>query len=180
MPRITILMGSPNEGGNTDTLCRSFTTGAKGAGAEVTQINLAGKKLLPCTDCKGCFTAKKCVLDDDMKEIHERLSQTDVLVLATPLHFFSYSSQLKILTDRLRKPTLKSYPIVASALLAVAANPSDDVFNIIVDTFSRVTEYNGWTNIGCVKVPGVHAAGDIEGNRQLDMASSLGRMSAAI
>ena len=179
MPRITVLTGSPRTGGNTDMLADAFIVGAKGAGAEVTKISLADKKIHPCIDCQSCFRTKKCVYDDDMTAIYAQLAKTDILVLATPVYFYTFSAQLKAVLDRLHNPVRKSFPIIGAALLAVCADSGQETFDPIKSTFSAICDYEGWLNVGCVTVDKVERKGAIAGNKGLDLARDLGRIAAS-
>ena len=44
---------------------------------------------------------KECVLNDDMKQIYKDLETSDVIVFASPLHWWNISSKIKVLIDRL-------------------------------------------------------------------------------
>ena len=54
MKNILILSGSPRKGGNSDLLCDEFMRGAKESGNNVTKINVASKKIVPCHACYFC------------------------------------------------------------------------------------------------------------------------------
>jgi hypothetical protein len=58
--------------------------------------------VIPCTGCSSCGlrTPGECVVKDDMQEIFRKLVASDVLVLATPVRFGSYCSELKKIVDR--------------------------------------------------------------------------------
>ena len=75
-------------------------------------------------DCaKVDTTHSLCVIDDDMKYIWPHLRDCDVLVLVTPLYYFSFSAQLKTAIDRFfpLNETLKVLPKKA-CLLATCGN----------------------------------------------------------
>ena len=52
--RMTVLVGSPRKGGNTETLADALIAGAQAAGAEVTKFSVRGKKIAPCVNCDYC------------------------------------------------------------------------------------------------------------------------------
>lgn len=103
--QILVLAGSPRKKGNSDMLCEQFTAGAKSVGHEVEKIYVSEQKIGYCKACYFCEKTSKCVQDDDMAEIIEKLVNADVIVLATPTYFYSMSAQLKTLIDR----TLPTY-----------------------------------------------------------------------
>lgn len=99
--KILILSGSPRRNGNSDTLCIEFMKGALDAGHEVGKINVAQKNIAPCRGCYFCARHNgKCVQNDDMAEVLEKMIEADVLVLASPVYFYSISAQLKAVIDR--------------------------------------------------------------------------------
>ena len=100
MKKVLILAGSPRVGGNSDLLCDSFAKGAKEAGHEITKIYVQKQKIGHCLACYGCRETGKCVQHDDMEKILEQMLAADVIVLATPVYFYSMSGQMKTLIDR--------------------------------------------------------------------------------
>lgn len=98
--KVLILSSSPRKGGNSDLLCDEFMKGAKEAGHNVEKIFIAQKKINYCTGCGVCNSTHKCVQDDDMKEILDKMILSDIIVLATPVYFYSMDGQLKTLIDR--------------------------------------------------------------------------------
>ena len=100
MKKVLIISASPRKGGNSDTLCDQFAKGAAEAGHEVEKIRLAEKNVGFCSGCYACHKLKKCVKNDDANEIIEKMLSADVIVLATPVYFYSMAAQLKALIDR--------------------------------------------------------------------------------
>ena len=101
--KILILNGSPRKTGNTVALTAEFKKGAEEAGNVVTEFFLAGMNI---NGCKGCFCGGKnpdspCVQKDDMDKIYPVYREADVIVLATPLYYWTISGQLKTAFDRL-------------------------------------------------------------------------------
>ena len=99
--KILILSGSPRKGGNSDILCDEFLRGAQGAGHKVKKVRVAEKKVAPCSGCYYCSThGGACVHKDDMADILQKMIDADVIVLASPVYFYSISAQLKAVIDR--------------------------------------------------------------------------------
>lgn len=101
MKKVLILSSSPRRGGNSDLLCDEFMRGTKEAGHEVTKMNIA---CLNIAHCKACYYCRKhngeCLIKDDMTEVMQAMIDADVLVLATPVYFYSLDAQLKTVIDR--------------------------------------------------------------------------------
>ena len=99
--KVLILSSSPRKGGNSDILCDQFAQGAQEAGNTVEKIRVAAKKVAPCSACYYCRDhGGECVHKDDMAEILQKMIDADVLVLASPVYFYSIDAQLKAVIDR--------------------------------------------------------------------------------
>lgn len=98
--KILILSGSPRKGGNSDLLCDAFLRGAAEAGHEVEKIRVQEKKIAPCMACYACRNTGVCAIRDDMAEVMQKMIACDVMVLASPVYFYSVAAQLKAVIDR--------------------------------------------------------------------------------
>ena len=99
--KVLILSGSPRKNGNSDMLCDEFMRGAVESGHDVEKIRVAEKKI---GFCRACYACEKnngvCAIKDDMAEILQKILDTDVLVLASPVYFYAVDAQLKAVIDR--------------------------------------------------------------------------------
>ena len=99
-PAVLALYGSPRHGGNTDLLLRRAVEGARGEGAEVTEVFLRELDICPCVEDYGCRKTGRCVIDDDFQGVYDRLASSQALMLASPVFFCAVSAHTKILMDR--------------------------------------------------------------------------------
>ena len=98
--RVLILSGSPRKGGNSDILCDEFMRGAQESGNEVEKIRITEKKIAPCSACYYCHNhSGECTRRDDMAGILQKMIDADVIILASPIYFYSISAQLKAVID---------------------------------------------------------------------------------
>lgn len=97
---VLAISSSPRKGGNSDVLCDEFLRGAAEKGHKTKKIRLAEKKIAPCLACYSCLDSHTCVRADDMAEVFEALKEADVIVLASPVYFYSVCGQMKIMIDR--------------------------------------------------------------------------------
>ncbi|MFC1903918.1 flavodoxin family protein [Chloroflexota bacterium] len=102
MKKILVVMGSPRRNGNSATLAQNVIAGAKSAGATVDSYYLHGMNIKPCDACGVCREndSRECIIDDDMQELYLRLRDTDALVIASPIYYFTVSAQTKLFIDR--------------------------------------------------------------------------------
>ena len=97
---VLILSGTPRKNGNSEILCNEFQKGAEEAGNYVKRVNLREKEIHYCKGCGVCNSTHKCVQKDDMAEILDQMVQADVIVMATPVYFYTMDAQMKTLIDR--------------------------------------------------------------------------------
>lgn len=99
--KVLILSGSPRKDGNSDLLCNEFLRGAKDGGNVVEKVRVADKKIGYCRACYYCRDhGGQCVINDDMAEVLQKMIDADVIVLSSPIYFYSICAQLKALIDR--------------------------------------------------------------------------------
>ena len=175
--KIIVLNGSPRKNGNTSALVKAFREGAESAGHSVTEFWLEGMKI---NGCRGCCAGGKnpespCVQKDDMERIYPAYKEADVVVLASPLYYWTISGQLKCAFDRLFAvaecdPNYTN-PRKESALLMAAEGNG---FEETVYWYDRLMGHIGWKDWGKVLCGGVMAVGDIEGKPELEEARKLG------
>ena len=101
--KIVILNGSPRKKGNTSALTQAFSRGAEKAGCTVTEFFLGDMDIHGCMGCFGGHSSKECpcARHDDMDKIYPAVRQCDIVVLASPLYYWTVSGQLKTAIDRL-------------------------------------------------------------------------------
>lgn len=175
--KIIVLNGSPRKNGNTSALVKAFRDGAESAGHSVTEFWLGGMKI---NGCRGCCAGGKnpespCVQKDDMEQIYPAYKEADVVVLASPLYYWTISGQLKCAFDRLFAVAEcdpgYTNPRKESALLMAAEGNG---FEETVYWYDRLMGHIGWKDCGKVLCGGVMAVGDIEGKPELEEARKLG------
>lgn len=98
--KVLVLSGSPRKNGNSDLLCNEFLKGAAESGHEVEKTRVAEKKIGYCRGCYACKDTGICAIRDDMAEVLQKMIDADVLVLASPVYFYSIDAQLKAVIDR--------------------------------------------------------------------------------
>lgn len=119
--KILVLNGSPRPNGNTAAMVGAFAEGARESGHEVTVVPVCQKKIGGCLACEYCHTKGegKCVQQDDMQEIYPVLEEAEMIVLASPIYYHSFTGQLQCAINRiyaLDKPkNLKKAALIMSS-----------------------------------------------------------------
>jgi len=94
------IFGSPRKGGNTDILLQEALESAAGEGATVSTLRCCDLQIEGCVECGGCDETGECVIDDEMTLVYPKLLESDAIILASPIFFYSMPSQAKALIDR--------------------------------------------------------------------------------
>ncbi len=99
---ILVLNGSPRPQGDTAKMVAAFRTAAESAGHTVTVFEVCRMEIRGCLACEYCHGKGRgtCAQKDDMQKIYDKLPETDMLVLASPIYYHNLSGQLKCAIDR--------------------------------------------------------------------------------
>jgi putative NADPH-quinone reductase len=91
------------EAGNTQMVLTPFLVGLRHEGAKVDVTLLGRKRIERCQGCFTCYavTPGRCVQDDDMPALIERIRAADMMVLATPVYLDGVTALAKTFVDRL-------------------------------------------------------------------------------
>ena len=178
---ILILNGSPRRRGNTAALAEAFTAGAAAAGHTVTRFYLGEMEIHGCKGCcgGGKDPAHPCVQRDDMEKIYPAYQAADVVVLASPMYYWSISGQLKCAFDRLfavaeLDPNLAN-PVKDAVLLMAAEGDTEENFAPVRAYYTAMLNQLGWRDAGMVYAGGNFGPGDIRSHpEQTEAARSLG------
>jgi multimeric flavodoxin WrbA len=103
------IMGSPRIKGNTDLLIDEALKGARAEGAEVEKVVVDKLKITPCKEYYACERDGNCVIKDDMDVMYPKLLDADVVIVASPMFFYSISAQLKAFIDRCQALWARKY-----------------------------------------------------------------------
>ena len=126
--KILVLNGSPRANGHTAWMVDGFVKGAQESGHEVNVVSVCRKKINGCLACEYCHKAGNgtCIQKDDMQEIYPLLEEAQMIVLASPIYYHSFTGQLQCAINRiyaLDKPkNLKKAALILSS-------GSDDVYD---------------------------------------------------
>lgn len=98
--KLLAFVGSPRKGGNSDILTDEILRGAEEKGYDCEKIYLSDLSLSPCNACYACRPCGQCIKNDDGNSLYQKLIDADVIVLSSPVYFYSVSAQMKIFIDR--------------------------------------------------------------------------------
>ncbi len=176
MKKILVLSGSFRKNGNSDLLCDEFIRGAKESGNDVEKIFINDRKINFCRGCGVCNTTHKCVQKDDMSEILNKMVDADVIVMATPVYFYTMNGQMKTLIDR----TVPRYEEISGKdfyFIVAAADGNKANMQKTIDGFRGFTEdcLPGTKEKGIIYGVGAWQAGEIKGTPAMAQAYEMGK-----
>lgn len=174
--KILILSGSPRRGGNSDTLCDQFISGAREAGHETEKIFLRDKKINYCMGCGLCNSRKgSCSQNDDMAEVLEKMVNADIIVMATPIYFYTMDGQMKTLIDR----CCSRYTEITDKdfyFIMTAADGDKKAMDRAIVEFQGFTYcLDGAKEKGFICAAGVWQSGDVKGKPVMREAFEMGK-----
>lgn len=174
--KIVILSASPRKGGNSDTLCDQFMKGAREAGHQVEKIILKEKKIGYCTGCGHCYNAANpCSQKDDAAQILDKMIAADLLVMATPVYFYTMNAQMKTMIDR----TCSRYTEISNKefyFIVTAADTEKQALERTLEGFRGFTScLTGAKEKGVIYGTGAWQMGDIKTLPVMEIAYKSGK-----
>ena len=178
MPKknVLILSGSPRLHGNSDLLCDEFARGAQDAGHSVEKIFLRSRKIGYCLACYHCREhGGVCAIKDDMAELLDKMGQADVVVMASPVYFYSVDAQMKAFIDHCvaRWLTIRDKTFY---YIMTSAEDTPTVMDCTLECLRGLARcLQGSVEGGVVCGKGVYEAGAVKGTPAMQEAYEMGR-----
>lgn len=150
--KVMTILGSPRKGGNTATVLDWVEDELRANHHVVDRANMVDYRVQGCMECYRCQGVSDepgCSHDDDGNALFKRMISADVILIASPLFCWGFSSQIKPLIDR-------CYCLVTgyndgrpnslienkrAVLLVTAAGPIEGNADLISETFRRFCDY---------------------------------------
>lgn len=97
-----VIKSSPNTDGNTATIVKQLVRGISENGVTVSEFNVNNMNIEFCMGCNSCMESSEpdCVIQDDMHQIYEAYTLSDIVVYATPIWWWHMNAQMKTVIDR--------------------------------------------------------------------------------
>lgn len=174
--KIVVLTGSPHKIGTSNTLVNEFVKGAEENGHNVVRFDTPFLDIHPCIGCDHCGMNGLCVFNDDMPKILDTILESDMIVFATPIYYFGFSSQIKSAIDRFysRNGKIQSKHL-KSVFIATAWNNDEQVMSGIKKHIDILIDYLNLDNRGMLLAKGYGYTGASTENKYKEEAYNLGK-----
>ncbi|TSB47511.1 flavodoxin family protein [Alkalicoccobacillus porphyridii] len=175
--KIGIFYGSTREGGNTEALTEEVVNGL----AEVERVHLREYHILDMVDqrhAQGGFSS----VDDDYDKLIDTLLESEVLLFATPIYWYGFSSVMKRFIDRWsqllrdeRYPDAKNRLASKKAYLIAVGGDQPRVKGLpLVEQFKHICAFSGLQYSGYVLGTGNRPNDIYQDTEALEEARELG------
>lgn len=101
MGKILLINGSPHEHGCTYTALKEIADTLSKNSVETEFFHIGKKPVAGCIACGKCSATGKCIFDDSVNTILEKLDDYDGIIVGSPVYYAGPSGQLCAFLDRL-------------------------------------------------------------------------------
>lgn len=104
--KVIAINASPRKKGNTATLLNKALEGAQSAGAHTELFHLYDLNFKGCISCFACKrknskTIGHCSMKDDLTPVLEKVLESNVLLLGSPIYFGNVTGEMRSFLERL-------------------------------------------------------------------------------
>lgn len=165
--RVVAFVGSPRKGGNTDQLTDEILTGATEAGHETEKLYLSDYALTPIDAVYGAEENWTDARQGPADDLIEHMVRADVIVLASPVYWFSVSALMKLFIDRwalYQREGQRLMDLAPGKRMAAAlalADPEPGYLGMVLGPLQQAAKWLRMTWAGEVVAAGVAEPGDL-------------------
>ncbi len=173
------IVGSPRIGGNTDTLVDEVLAGAAEAGASTEKIILNKLEIKPCQACNSCYKTGQCAQKDDMTELLDKMLESDLWILGTPVYWWGPTAQFKAFLDRWYHPKHQEFKGKRVIMVVPLGGGSETYARHTTGLLEDVFSYLNIELVEKVLAPGFNRRGDVKNDANLiEKARKAGKEAA--
>ena len=174
--KILVITGSPRQKGNTFAMVDAFTASAEAMGHEVVRFDAAMLNIGGCRACMTCFkTGRACSFDDDFNSIAPHILDSDAVVYAMPVYWYTIPAQIKGVIDRVFSLVIGGKDIAGKkcGIITCCEETDATVMDGVTNPLRRTFDLLKWQLVGTVCIPGVLNEGDISATDGCAQAAAL-------
>ncbi len=169
--KIAVFNGSPRKE-NTSAMIQAFREGAEAAGHEVEEYHVGRMKIAGCMGCMYCKTKGEgaCIQKDDLEKILPAYKEADMIVLASPVYYFTMTAQMEAAIQRVY---CIGKPLKAKKAALLLSSASDGVYDAAVAQFKAYMSYAGIEAAGVITAHGEENKSEAKISEVKEFAKSL-------
>lgn len=99
--KILLINGSPNKNGCTYTALNEVAKKLQEHNIDTEIFHIGTKPISGCLACNKCDQTGRCIINDKVNEVLERLDEYDGIIAGSPVYYASASGQICAFLDRL-------------------------------------------------------------------------------
>lgn len=121
-------------------MAEEYKKAAEAAGHSVTLVDVAHKKIAGCLACEYCHTKGNgaCIQKDDMQELYPLMAEADVLVLASPIYYFTMNAQIQAPIQRMY---CVNAPVKVKKMALLVSSHSPGVYTGAIAEYKDICNY---------------------------------------
>lgn len=174
--RVLGIVGSPRNGGNTEILVDEILAGAEETGASIEKVILNKLKINPCQACNSCYKTGHCMQKDDMPALLDKMLQSDLWVLGTPIYWWGPTAQFKAFLDRWYLPKHQEFKGKRVIIVIPLEGENERYARHAVGLLEDVIDYLQMELVGKIIAPGFNNRGEVRNNETImNKARDMGR-----
>ena len=101
MKKVLLINGSPHEHGCTYTALKEMISVFEANNVPTELVYLGTQPVAGCIACGKCYESGRCIFNDKVNEIMDRIDEFDGIVLGSPVYYAGPAGQLCAFLDRL-------------------------------------------------------------------------------
>ena len=99
--KVLFINGSPRENGNTTIALEEMKKVFDKYGIETEEVRVGNEPVRGCISCGYCYKNGQCAFDDIVNELAVKFSESDGLVIGSPVYYAAPNGALIAVLDRL-------------------------------------------------------------------------------
>ena len=119
--KVMVIYGNPKEGGFVHGSLDIVRARLEDRGVEIDELRLAREDIKDCTGCFRCLATGKCVIDDAMNDVCERIRQTEGIVAGASVRNGNVPALYKRFYERITYPILFTGDMTEKYVVGISA-----------------------------------------------------------
>ena len=99
--KVLLVNGSPHKAGCTNRALQEAAGTLNQEGIETEIFWIGNKPIGGCIGCRKCSELGKCVFDDIVNQVRNKVHEADGFIFGTPVHYGAASGNITAFMDRL-------------------------------------------------------------------------------